>query len=328
MAKINVVLPVRDGANYLESSIRSVLKQTFLDFVLHVLDDASVDSSAAIALSTGDSRVQYSRNSEPNGLFRTLNRGFAEAQSSLVKIWAQDDLMLPNCLEQCVQAAEENPSCGMIYSDFYAIDSYGKRTGKEQIYKSQRERTPEVASPHLSSALFLCFGCLPGNISTVLLRREAWQAVGGFIEGMQQAPDYDMWLRISERYDIGFISQKLIELRDHALQLSKAGQKNLTTIGEEITIFCQLRRRLIHVLNDRQIMSFWRQHRGRQHAHWIALALLRGDVKNAYKGWIELCKYGQPLRQSFFWLLSGNGRYFTIEPKRFFDSLLKRERLH
>jgi glycosyltransferase involved in cell wall biosynthesis len=324
MAKMTVVLPVRNGANYLESSIGSVLKQTFPDFVLHVLDDASADSSAAIAQSTGDLRVRYSRNSEPNGLFRTLNRGFAEADSPLVKIWAHDDLMLPNCLERCLHTAEKYPSCGMIYSDFFEIDSHGARTGKEEIYKAQRERTPELADPEFSAALFFCFGCLPGNISTVMLRRKAWQEVGGFIEGLQQAPDYDMWLRISDRHDVGFISEKLIELRDHPLQLGKAGQKHMTTIREELPIFRQLRRRLGAVLNDRDVMKFWRHHRGRQHAHWIARALLRGDIKNAQQAWIELREFGQPWRQSAFWLLSGNGRYFTINPERFFDFISKK----
>jgi glycosyltransferase involved in cell wall biosynthesis len=323
MAKITVVLPVRDGENYLESSIESVLKQTFQDFTLHVLDDASTDTSGEIARSTGDPRLQYSRNSGQNGLFKTLNRGFAEADSPLVKLWAHDDLMLPNCLERFFQAAEKYPACGMIYCDFFAIDSYGTRTGKEQLYTTQRERTPELADPELSAALFFCFGCLPGNISTVMLRRDAWKEVGGFIEGLQQAPDYDMWLRISERYDVGYIPEKLIELRDHALQLGNAGQKDLTTIREELPIFRQLRRRLVPRLNDRDVMSFWRQHRGRQHVHWIAKALLRGEIKNAHRAWIELRKYGQPLRQGAFWLLSGNGRYFTIEPERFFDSFLK-----
>jgi glycosyltransferase involved in cell wall biosynthesis len=323
MAKITVILPVHNGANYLESSIRSVLGQSFEDFVLHVLDDGSSDSSAKIAKSTGDSRVRYSY-SERNGLFKTLNRGFALAESPLVRIWAHDDLMLPHCLERFVEVADEHPSCGMFYCDFYAIDKNGVRTAQEQNYKSQRDRTPTVATSEVSAALFFCFGCLPGNISTVMLRREAWKNVGGFLEGIQQAPDYDMWVRVSERFDVGFITEKLMELRDHPLQLGKTGQKYLTTIREELSIFRELRRRLKPVLSEQEFMRFWRQQRGRQHAHWIAKALLRGDVKSAQRAWQDLHQYGQPKRQAAYWLLSGNGRFFAPEPKMLFDVLSKR----
>jgi len=141
---------------------------------------------------------------------------------------------------------------------------------------------------------------------------------------MQQSPDFDMWLRLSEAFDVGFIAEKLVELRDHPLQLGKIGQKHLTTIREELEIFRELRRRLRSILSDREFMAFWRQNRGRQHAHWIAKALLRGDAKSAQRAWQDLRDYGQPHRQAAFWLLSGNGRLFTQEPPAFFDMISKK----
>src|SRR5579864_8534416 len=193
MPQVTVILPVYNGANYLAQSIQSVLGQDFGDFELHVLDDCSVDESAGIAQSTGDSRVRYSRNPERYGLFKTLNRGFEEATTSLVRIWAHDDIMLPGGLRTFVEFAQRHSSVGMIYSDFYEIDARGRRTGREAAYHSQRERTPEVATPEVSALLFWCYGCLPGNVSTVMLRRDAWRKAGGFLTGYQQAPDYDMW---------------------------------------------------------------------------------------------------------------------------------------
>jgi glycosyltransferase involved in cell wall biosynthesis len=160
---VTVILPVHNGANYLASSIASVLAQD-CDFTLHVLDDGSTDASPEIAQSTGDSRVRYSRNPAKFGLFKTLNRGFTEATTALVRIWAHDDVMLPGSLQRFVEFAEKHPAAGMVYCDFWAIDPMGSRTGKERQYEPQRERTPELADSDLSALLFYTFGCLPGNI--------------------------------------------------------------------------------------------------------------------------------------------------------------------
>jgi hypothetical protein len=328
MTDVTVILPVHNGGNYLESSINSVLSQNLDDFVLHVLDDCSTDSSAEIAQSAGDRRVRYSRNPERFGLFRTLNRGFREATSPLVRIWAHDDVMLPGSLERFVRAAQMQPSAGMIYCDFFEVDSAGLRTGRELAYQGQRQRTPDISAPTLSALLFFCFGCLPGNISTVMLRREAWERMGGFVENIQQSPDYDMWWRVSEFFDVAFIRERLIELRDHPLQLAKVGQKQLTTIAEELPIFRDMQRRLNGALAADEIMEFWRQHRGRQHAHWIAQAFMRGDSKLAWEGWQTIRRYGQPWAQMVFWLASMNGRYFTDSPHEFFDRRVARLPLH
>ena len=315
---VTVILPVHNGANYLASAIASVLAQD-CEFTLHVLDDGSTDASAEIAQATGDARVHYSRNPAKFGLFKTLNRGFNEARTPLVRIWAHDDLMLPGSLGRFVDFAENNPSAGMIYCDFLAIDSVGKRTGDETKFHGQRVRTPNLATPDVSALLFFCFGCLPGNISTVMLRRQAWLDTGGFLEGIQQAPDYDMWVRIGTLSDVGFLREKLIELRDHPLQLAKVGQKQMTTISEEFAVCQELRRQLLPLITERELVKFWKQNRGRQHAHWIVKALLSREWDAARRGWSSLTEYNQAWSQLAFWLVSGNGRLFTTRGESFFD---------
>lgn len=321
MPEVTVILPVHNGANYLSEAIDSVLAQDYRDFELHILDDGSEDESLLIAQSTGDARVRYSRNPERYGLFKTLNRGFEEARTSLVRIWAQDDRMLPGCLQAFVNFAREHPSVGMIYCDFIKIDGTGNRTGDELRYEEQRTRTPVLAGAKLSALLFWCYGCLPGNISTVMMTREAWKNVGGFITEFQQAPDYEMWVRLSEHYDVGFISEKTIELRQHAGQLARLGQRELNTIGEELVVVTRLRARLAEMLTEKELSRQWRTERGRQHIHWIARAALRGDWATAKRGWNAVKLYGQPWNQALFWLVSLNGRLFMPDRDAIFDRL-------
>jgi len=319
MPRVTILLPVHNGENYLAESVGSILEQDLRDFELHILDDDSSDGSASVAQSTGDPRVRYSRNSSRFGLFKTLNRGFEEAKTELIRIWSHDDVMLPGSLRRFVEFAAAHPSVGMMYSDFFAIDAEGKRTGAESLYCNQRARTPEVAKPQLSALLFWCYGCLPGNISTVMLRRAAWEKVGRFLTGYQQAPDYDMWVRVSECYDVGFIREKTIELREHSLQLGRVGQKQMTTIEEELPVLVRLEERLRGVLSKDELRRGWVMERGRQHVHWVVKALLRGDFEAMTRGWKAIKAYGQPWSQALFWLVSVNGRLFIPDRNKLFD---------
>lgn len=324
MPAVTVVLPVRNGANYLQSSIESVLAQRDVDFVLHVLDDASDDATADLVASIRDPRLRYSRNSCGYGLFWTLNRGFAEASAPLVRIWAHDDIMLPGSLAAFVDFAGRHRTAGMVYCDFFEIDASGHRTGREAAYLAQRVRTPDITTPEVSALLFWFYGCLPGNISTVMMRKDVWVSVGGFISGFQQAPDYDMWVRVSERHDIGFIRTKVVELRVHPLQLSRVGQKFMATIEEELPVVGRLEARVAAVTSDRERRRSWRGDRGRQHVHWIARAMARGDFAAAFRGWQAVRRYGQPWSQALFWLVSANGRLGGGKRDMLFDRALKR----
>jgi len=306
----------------LSQSIQSVLAQSFADFELRIIDDDSTDASPAIAQSIDDSRVHYFRNAERYGLFKTLNTGIEAAKSPLVKLWAQDDRMLPGSLGSFVDFANAHPSAGMIYCDFLKIDSQGNRTGDEVRYFGQRQRTPKLAGEKISALLFWFYGCLPGNISTVMLRRAAWKKVGGFTTGIQQAPDYEMWVRISEDFDIGFIQRQLIELRDHPFQLSKLGFEQLTIIEEELEIVDALRSKLRPLISESALNRSWVTRRGYQHVHWLVKSAVRGDLKRTLQGWRGIKKYGQPWQQLIFWLVSLNGRFFVPDRDQEFDSLV------
>jgi hypothetical protein len=128
-----------------------------------------------------------------------------------------------------------------------------------------------------------------------------------------------MWVRLSARYQVGFLRKKLIELRDHPDQLGKVGQKQMTTIAEELNIYAQLRTRLATVLSEQEVRVFWRTERGRQHFHWIVRALLRGDFESAARGWRAICRYGQPYAQALYWLATCNGRLSRRQGEVLFD---------
>ena len=322
--EVTVILPVHNGARYLEESIRSVLRQD-VDFELHVLDDNSSDASPDIAQSTGDARVRYSRNDGRFGLFKTLNRGFREAGTELVRIWSDDDHMTQGSLRRFVAFGESHPAAGMWFCRFAGMDPQGQLTGDERQFAEQWRRIPECFGGQLAALLFYCFGCMPGNISTVLMRRSIWERLGGFLEGIQQAPDYDMWVRAGEIADVGFIDDALVELRDHPGQLGKQGGKLMTLIEEQQPVIERLEKSLEGVLSAGAFWSAWRNGSGRDHLHLVARALLAGDLRTAWRGTKAIRRYGRPLLpQVATWLLSGNGRLWRLDRPRFFDSIAPR----
>jgi hypothetical protein len=134
-----------------------------------------------------------------------------------------------------------------------------------------------------------------------------------------------MWVRISVLSKVGFLREKLIELRDHPLQLAKVGTKQMTTISEELPIYRKLQQHLCRTIPERELNSFWSQNRGRQHAHWIMKALLARDFPAARRGWAALKEYGQPWSQLAFWLRTANGRFSTRSPEEFFDRHASRD---
>ena len=97
-ALISVLLPVYNGGEYLKQSLKSILNQEFADFEFLIMDDCSTDGSFEYLKSISDPRISLFENQQNRGLFFNLNYLIGLSTSSLIKLWAQDDIMYPQCL--------------------------------------------------------------------------------------------------------------------------------------------------------------------------------------------------------------------------------------
>src|SRR5688572_14924881 len=122
---ISVVLPVYNGGAYLQLSVESVLNQSFQNFELLIVDDCSGDNSPLYLDRLTDPRVKFFKNDQNRGLFFNLNFLIRESSSTLIKLWAQDDVMYPHCLERFVAFHLANPGIGFSYSGRDIIDEHG-----------------------------------------------------------------------------------------------------------------------------------------------------------------------------------------------------------
>ena len=114
---ISIVLPVYNGAEHMAGSIESVLRQTWKNWELIIVNDCSTDQTLAVAESyqKKDSRIRVLSNSKNLKLPLTLNAGFAQAKGEYYTWTSDDNLYQPEALSSLVQALEQDNGCVMVY---------------------------------------------------------------------------------------------------------------------------------------------------------------------------------------------------------------------
>jgi glycosyltransferase involved in cell wall biosynthesis len=229
---ISVVLPVYNGGEYLKRSLQSVLNQNFSEFELLIIDDCSTDNSLAYLQSIQDPRISLFKNEENRGLFFNLNFLISQSKSSLIKLWAQDDIMYPQCLKSFVAFHRQYPGIGFSYSGRDIIDEEGLVKENNVV-----DNTPTIISTVLHAKIAYYTGSIAGNIANVCINKEALDKVGLFNEDMKISADFDMWVRLAKENETGFIREKLIQLRDHDKQLSRNEKYYINHVKEDLEVY-------------------------------------------------------------------------------------------
>lgn len=229
---ISVILPVYNGGPYLKDSVQSVLGQSLQAFEFLILDDCSTDGSREYVSTLQDSRIRLFRNNENKGLFFNLNFLVGETTSPLIKLWSQDDVMYPSCLEEFARFHRFYPRVGFSYSGCDRIDETGTVSEKATV-----DKTPQLVSTELHARIAFFTGSIAGNIANVCLSKKALEEVGLFNEQMRISGDFDMWVRLAKDHPTGFLPAKLIQLRDHAAQLSRKEELYINHVREDLTVY-------------------------------------------------------------------------------------------
>lgn len=204
MPLISVIIPAYNNEKTIREAIESVLNQTFSDFELIVINDSSNDSTLEIVSSIQDSRIKIF--SYPNaGVSASRNRGFKLAAGNFISFLDADDLWMSDKLEAQLKALQSNPQAALAYSWNDRIDESGQFLSKGN-YKNFSGNVYEqlVVQNFLETA------------SNPLIRAEALKAVGDFDPTLTPAEDWDMYLRLAERYNFVVVPRPQILYRASA----------------------------------------------------------------------------------------------------------------
>lgn len=201
MPDVSVVLTVYNGQRFLREAIDSILNQTYADFELLVIDDGSIDSTPDILKGYDDPRLRAVIQ-EHVGRVKSLNRGVATAWGEYIAIMDADDISLPERLEKQVRWLDVHPGTALLGTGTVVVDENGRAIAQFD--------TPR-GSLAIKEALLKGVMC-PAHPSA-MYRKTSFETVGGYREWFEQAMDYDLWLRMTERYDVDSLPEILCHYR-------------------------------------------------------------------------------------------------------------------
>lgn len=201
---ISIVLPTYNGSRYLAQSIQSCVGQTYQNWELIVVDDASSDATPAIIgqFLAKDSRIRMLRHCTNRRLPAALNTGFADAHGEFFTWTSDDNMFRPQALARMAQFLTTHLDVGVVYCDFSKIDEHGQLLGAES------------AAPPETLAIENCIRCC------FLYRKWVAGLVGEYSESLFLAEDYDFWLRASLVTRLAPLPENLYLYRFHPATLT------------------------------------------------------------------------------------------------------------
>lgn len=201
MPRVSVIIPTYNHAHYLPLAIQSVLDQTYTDWEAIIVDDGSTDDTAAVVAQFTDPCIHYIHQ-ENQGLSAARNTGIRAAQGDYLAFLDADDGWEPGFLRRCVGVLAADATLAGVYVRNYFIDENGAvlpRLGGQ------------VVPPAAFRSRNLEGGFFPPHAA--LVRAAVVHQVGPFDTQLTSVEDWDLWIRLSERYQMQGIPLPLVRYR-------------------------------------------------------------------------------------------------------------------
>ena len=207
--KVSVVMAVRNAERFLAEAIQSILDQSFEDFEFIIVDYGSSDGSKTIVRdhAARDSRIKF--HEIPDCVLpEARNAGCFRARGKYIAVMDGDDISLPHRLQKEVEYMESHPQVALLGGAVEWINSAGR------TFRTHRHPTDhsEIEKELLTSSVFWH--------PTMIMRMEAFVSVGGYRAVMVCAHDYDLAVRIAEKFECANLDEIVLKYRFHSSQLS------------------------------------------------------------------------------------------------------------
>lgn len=203
MVKVSVVIPVYNCKRYVVEAVDSILKQTYKDFEILLLDDGCTDGTSEIlkTLAKKDARVRLIVNKKNMGMTATMNRGLREARGEYIARMDADDVAKKNRFAKQVQFLDKHPEIALLGTAADIINNKGVVTGSlayvtthDEIKRHMMERNQFI---HPST----------------MYRRSVLNDVGYYDVNFKIAQDYEYFSRMIVAHNASNLSEKLMQYR-------------------------------------------------------------------------------------------------------------------
>lgn len=273
MPKVTVIVPNYNHARFLDKRIQSVLDQTYHNFELLLLDDASADDSLTVfARYSGDPRVRVIVNEVNAGSpFKQWNKGVREAKGKYIWLAESDDFADPHLLEALVAELEQHPSVGLAYCQSLAVDP------DEAPLYSMEERTADLDVAHWRNNFinngrdecrdYLVVQNTIPNASAVVFRKELYELVNGADESYRTCADWLLWAEMLSHSDVAFVAQTLNFFRQNPTSVIHKNQASLVAPLESYKVVASIQNLVPPAAKSHQMACRLLQARWFTHMH-------------------------------------------------------------
>jgi glycosyltransferase involved in cell wall biosynthesis len=225
VVRVTVIIPTYNYGHFLGEAIQSVLDQTFKDFELIVVDDGSTDNTREVVEKFNDTRIRYIYK-DHIGVSAAQNAALRAARGEYITGLSADDLYLPQNLEIKVKLLDSRLDVDLVYSNAYIFNNRtGATIGKLWRYPKGlhlRFDPERAARQPLKELLYRGFFIM---LQATMMRRQVFDEVGNFDESLLTHEDWDLIIRVVQRFPIELIDVPLLKLRRHDTNLSKDEEK-------------------------------------------------------------------------------------------------------
>jgi glycosyltransferase involved in cell wall biosynthesis len=227
---ISVVLPVFNGAQFIDQAISSILEQTYPTFELVIVDDGSTDGTWEIIRKFSDPRIAAIRHETNLGLVPALRTGIAQSTGDWIARHDADDLSASTRFQEQVDYIAIHPDVHLLGTWANVINDSGGSDG----LTTRRLHHP-VEHVAIRWALLWNSAFVHGS---VMIRRSTLEALGGYSSESTVVPaeDYDLWSRLAERWKTHNLPRELLAYRQTAGGMSATRTQEMASNAEGVSL--------------------------------------------------------------------------------------------
>jgi len=219
---VSIIIPIYNRANLIGRALESVFLQSFQDFEIIIVDDASTDDLGSALKSFDDSRLQVLRHEKNNGAGAARNTGIRAAKGKYIAFLDSDDEWTRHKLAHQIAYLDAAPDDIALCCTAFVMN---RVVDRQVFYRELKETMADYTS--------LLSGCTLSPGSTLMMRREIIPESGFFDESLPRLEDWDFLLRYTEKWKIGIITEPLAWIHFYAWPTIDAVKKSLRIIEKK-----------------------------------------------------------------------------------------------
>lgn len=209
MPLFSVIIPLYNKEAYIQQTVESVLQQSFSDFELLIVNDASTDESVSVVSQISDPRIQLIENPKNVGLSATRNHGISKASGDIIALLDADDVWLPNFLETIQELYNSFPEASLFGTDYTEVYASHENLIPKKNIDSSLQGTSFLVADFFEASLFQPIFCQ----SSLAFKKKICTEYEVFDSSITFAEDIDFYIKYGTKYRVAYSYQALAEVR-------------------------------------------------------------------------------------------------------------------